>query len=61
MVQGRQTLSKAYQSEIFFAMQEKIMTAVTVVSYIFPNVGFYLSKLGFEHCFTIIYFLQEGV
>jgi hypothetical protein len=30
MVQDRQTLSKAYQSEIFFAMQEKIMIAVTV-------------------------------
>jgi hypothetical protein len=61
MVQDRQTLSKAYQSEIFFAMQEKLSQPSLYVSYIFPNVGFCLSKLGFEHCFTIIYFLQEGV
>jgi hypothetical protein len=30
MVQDRQTLSKAFQSEIFFAMQEKIKIDITV-------------------------------
>jgi hypothetical protein len=30
MVQDRLTLSKAFQSEIFFAMQEKIKIAITV-------------------------------
>jgi hypothetical protein len=31
------------------------------VSYVFPNVRFCLSKLGFEQCVLIIYFLKEGV
>ena len=31
------------------------------VSYVFPNVGFSLLKLGFKQCVLIIYFLQEGV
>ena len=31
------------------------------VSYVFPNVGFCLSKLDFEKCVLIIYTLREGV
>jgi hypothetical protein len=65
MIKERQPHTKALQSEIFFAMHEKIKMGVTLFINIFMFVlyifTFCLSKLGFEKCVLIIYFLYEEV
>ncbi len=59
MVQYRQPLLKAFQSEISFAMHDKINMCVTVCLFIFPNSGFCLLKLDFEKCVIITQYISS--